>query len=562
MMNGHDPAPPDGELRELAADEGVPPDDALDALLAADVAAWRATLPVEEQFAARMEGMLRHADLRTHVSHGTVTTAEGESDEPDEEHLVREPLDEPDGGRLAIPRHISGRRGRGLLAAGAMAAVVAVLIVLIEVAAPLRGASVPMAPSQTITTRPPITLPGGAWQQVALPVASARWADYAISPSDAATIYACFSGAVPAVANGQVISGAISLWVTHDTGRHWSTIGLPLSGTASCQLSIARGASDRIGVLVDGTGSGPEACGNESIYLSDDSGARWHAVPYQAVFTTTALSPVCLLTVTSDALYIYSSWLTGEPISGGVQVSAWQRTTDGGQTWQRLDTAFGTQTLFMPWEVGTGDSFITSVIPMPGIHGGALWITHDGGTSWQRLGALPLGVGAFVRPATTPGLSEASASRPFYALAGEQIPSFLLRLAVYESGDGRTWAQLPPLPVPGATSQRTGMTDVLGVDASGRLYTLGVDPARGVPPPQSVPQELDQSRQWLWVWDPHVARWGVFPTPLDAPRPQLCGTPCWQGTITAGPSGASYLWVDVMGGDGAVTPALYRVVVR
>lgn len=568
MLNGNYSSPADDQrpatsLRaQDVVDDGLPPDEALDALLATDVAAWRATLPVEEQFATRMEGMLRHADLTTHVSHSTVATAEGESDEPDEERLVREPLDEPHGARWARPRRISGRRGRGLLAAGVMAAVVAVLIVLIEVASPLRGTSVPTAPSQTITARPPITLPGGAWQQIALPVTSAKWADYAISPNDPATIYACFSGGVPVTAGGQMNSSAISVWVTHDTGQHWNTIGLPLSSATSCWLSIARDDPSRIGVLVDGMSSGIQACGNDSIYLSDDGGARWRAVPYQAVPTTTALSPLCLLTVTSDAVYLSSSWLTGEPLSGGVQVSAWQRTTDGGQSWQRLDTAFGAQALFIPAEVGTGDSFIASVIPMPGIHGGALWLTHDGGTSWQRLGALPLNVGLSVLPAQTPGLSEPSASRPFYAVAGDQIPSFLLRLAAYESGDGRTWAQLPPLPVSGATSQHTGMTDVLGADAAGRLYTLGVDPTRGVSPPQSTPQELDQSRQWLWVWDPHAARWELFPTPLDVPWPQFCGAPCWQGSITAGPSGTSYLWVDVMGGDGSVTPALYRVLVR
>lgn len=561
MINDNNPSMADDERGEMGAAE--PADDVLDALLAADVAAWRATLPAEEQFAARMEGVLRSVDLMKRTPSTAlataVTAAEDEHEVQDGIELVREPLHEPRSARWATPRRLSSRRG--LLAVGAMAAVVAVLIVVIQVAQLHQGYE-STSPSQTVSERPPTTMLGGAWQQIALPVSSAKGADYAISPSDPATIYACFNEGVPPVTSPQVTPGAISLWVTHDAGRHWSTIGPPLPIGASCQITLARGDPARVGVLVEGGGNADQACDNATIYLSDDGGARWRAVPYLPVSSNSMLNPQCQLTVTRDTVYVLTYWLTGEPVSGGVQVSAWQRTTDDGQTWQRLDTPFGAQTLFMPWEIGTGDSFLASVLQAPSNVPGMLWITHNGGTNWQPLGPLPLGVGTFVLPSPASGLSAASASQPFYALAGEQIPSFLLRHSAYESGDGRTWSQLPPLPVSGATSLRTGMTDVLGVDQAGRLYSFGVDPARKMPTQSAEQQNLYQSKQWLWIWDPRAARWEQFPTPLDAPWPQLCDAVCWQGTITAGPAGANYLWVDVLGGDNFVTPALYRVLVR
>lgn len=107
------------------------------------------------------------------------------------------------------------------------------------------------------------------------------------------------------------------------------------------------------------------------------------------------------------------------------------------------------------------------------------------------------------------------------------------------------------------------MTQALGVDAAGRLYTLGVNPVSGVPPQGSltVPQqEPDLSQQWLWVWDPTAARWQRFPTPLAAPWPANCGALCWSGTISAGASDASYVWLGNLSGDAESGPAaLYRV---
>ncbi|HKS69599.1 MAG TPA: hypothetical protein VJQ45_04230 [Ktedonobacterales bacterium] len=558
MMNKHDPAPHDDELRELAPDEAPDdlPDDALDALLAADADAWRATLPAEERFAARMIGVLHGADGPGGIAQGSVAVVDNEQGDVT---FIREPLDEPRGDRRrpVLPR----RPVRGLLAVGAMAAVVAVLVVVLQVAGPLRGGYLPAAPTQVVTAKPPVTLAGGAWQQIALPVARALEGDYAVSPADPATIYACFSNATPNMESGQMIPGPISVWVTHDTGRHWGTVGLPPLTGLTCHLSLARGAPNRIGLLVEGVGNARQACDTDSIYLSDDGGTHWRTIPYQPASEAGVVSEGCLLTVTRDAVYIYSSWLTGEPGSGGVQVSAWQRTTDTGQTWRRLDGAFGAQTLSMPWEVGASDTFIASVWVMPGASDHALWITHDGGTSWQVLGPLPPDTGTFALPPQSSGQTGASSDYPIYALRGEQVPAQFFHLAAYESADGHTWVLLPPLPVPGATALRGGMLNVLGVDAAGRLYTLGAGTAGGVPSDSSQ-QGPDLSRQWLWIWDPSAARWERFPTPLAAPWPPNCGTPCWSGAISAGPASATYVWLGVMSGSTDAGTQLYRVLVR
>ncbi|HEX6798347.1 MAG TPA: hypothetical protein VF116_11615 [Ktedonobacterales bacterium] len=565
-MNKHDPAPHDSELRELAANGGIAPyDDALDALLAADADAWRATLPAEERFAARMMGVLRGAEVPARMEPGAVAVEDDEQDGATVT-FVREPLDGPREGRRrpALPRRLARGREGGLLAVGAMAAVVAVLVVVVQVLAPLRGGYLPAAPTQVVTARPPITLPGGAWQPIALPVSRALEGNYAVSPADPATIYACFAEGIPDT-GGQLIAGTLSVWATHDAGRHWSTLDLPTLNGAGCQITLARGDPDRVGVLVEGAGNARQACDNDTIYLSDDGGTRWRNVPYQPASPAGVVSEGCLLTVTSDAVYMDAFWVTGDPGNGGVQLSAWQRTTDGGQTWQRLDTPFGAQTLFMTWEVGTGDTFIASTVPTPSDPDHALWITHDGGTHWQRLGALPPNVGTFVFPAPTPGLNSANATHPFYALQGEQIPPQYFHLAAYESGDGRTWTHLPPLPVRGATEQRTGMTQALGVDAAGRFYTLGVGPTSDVPP-QSAPtapqQEPDLSQQWLWVWDARVAHWEQFPTPLAAAWPTDCGALCWSSAISAGPAGTTYVWLGVMSGSADMGAQLYRVLVR
>ena len=564
-MNGYYPSSADDEQQELAAVEL--PDEALDALLAGDATAWRATLPAEVQFAARMVGVLRSADspaAQAHAAGGAVAA----EDERDDAVFIREPVDEPRGsGRWWRPRRPGvargHRRGRGLLAVGAMAAVVAVLVVVLQVAAPLREGYLPPSPTQAVTARAPVTLPGGAWQQIALPTRSAIQGDYAVSPTDPATIYACFSDATPNLESGQTFPGTIGVWVTHDTGHHWSTVGLPTLNGASCLVTVARGDPSRVGVLVGGVGNARQACDTDSIYLSDDGGTHWRSIPYQPASPSGVFNTWCVLTVTSDALYVEASWLTGEPANGGLQLSSWQRTTDNGQTWQRLDHAFGADALFETAEIGAGDDFVADVTHMPGEGDHALWITHDGGSHWQRLGALPAAVGLFVLPPPAHALRDASASHPYYALRADQIPSYLLRLAAYASADGRTWAQVPPLPVPGATDQRPGMTQVLGVDTAGRLYAFGVDSQNGVPP-QSTYQAPgpSPSRQWLWVWDPSAARWEQFPTPLAAPWPQMCGTPCWSGTVSAGPDGASYLWVGLLHSDAEPSAQLFRVLVR
>jgi hypothetical protein len=144
---------------------------------------------------------------------------------------------------------------------------------------------------------------------------------------------------------------------------------------------------------------------------------------------------------------------------------------------------------------------------------------------------------------------------------GEQIPSYLFRLGVYASGDGQQWAALPPLPVPGATATRMGLTDILGVDAAGKLYAFGAGTRSGVVIASGA-QYPDLSQQWLWIWDPAASRWEQFPTPLAQPFPH-CGALCWQGTLTHGPGGSTYVWASEAAGlYGTGADRLYRVLVR
>lgn len=132
-----DPRPEDArdEAREtpdtFAASERS--GDALDQLLAADVAAWRARVPAAEQFAERMDGLLREPS----GAHG---------------HMMN--LQVPQGATVAARplqplRPTSPHVRRGLAAVMALVAVVALLVGMFQIVALRRGApSISSTPGQ------------------------------------------------------------------------------------------------------------------------------------------------------------------------------------------------------------------------------------------------------------------------------------------------------------------------------------------------------------------------------------------------------------------------------
>jgi hypothetical protein len=145
---------------------------------------------------------------------------------------------------------------------------------------------------------------------------------------------------------------------------------------------------------------------------------------------------------------------------------------------------------------------------------------------------------------------------PVYATSNEQLPAFLFRLRAYVSADGAQWTQLPPLPVPGATPTRTGLTQVGGATARGGLLALGVNPQTGVPggDDQDAAMRAATTSQWIWRWDPRSATWtALAPAPAECAECRLAGAT--TGAAQDGGTSGTYIW---LADHAQRAPALYR----
>ncbi|HET8913603.1 MAG TPA: hypothetical protein VFN23_19175, partial [Ktedonobacteraceae bacterium] len=159
----------------------------------------------------------------------------------------------------------------------------------------------------------------------------------------------------------------------------------------------------------------------------------------------------------------------------------------------------------------------------------ALWVSHDAGRSWKQTGTLPPQAGTFLLTTPQRGASWPSQTAPFYALAGEQLPSNLYRLQVFESTNGRQWSTLPPLSVPHASTARPGLVQSLSVTNDGHLLAFGVNPEIGVPTTNHAGQSMHTF--WLWSWNPQTASWQVLSSTLNHVADEGCGL-CWNGQLS------------------------------
>ncbi len=137
----------------------------------------------------------------------------------------------------------------------------------------------------------------------------------------------------------------------------------------------------------------------------------------------------------------------------------------------------------------------------------------DRGDSWRPLSKLQ---GIVPNEALAPfGAKSANATtdRPLYLSAGSYI---LSRRAVSQSRR-RSWTiAIGPICRRFLSRARAtdhiGITNILGVTASGKLLAFGVNPQTGVQTDKPLEEQFDQ--QWLWSWDPHAARWTSLAPPL------------------------------------------------
>jgi hypothetical protein len=301
---------------------------------------------------------------------------------------------------------------------------------------------------------------------------------------------------------------------------------------------------------------GPSSiCPGAAAYLSADGGETWNVVARRALPPLGNSHIVCELWVTAQHLYFWFWSSSSDP--RGIQVTLLERSDDGGQTWMRADNGFGSYSITV--QAGSGDTMLVAATPASDPAASVtLWVTLDAGRTWRRVGPMPQ-YSRWILASQEPGITSPTAGPALYSLVGDQIPAAQFRLRALQTTDGRRWTALPPLPVPGASAGRLGISNPLGVDASGRFLAFGVDPVAGVPVDDGSGSAVFDKGQWLWAWDPHTQRWAVAAVPLPRPWPR-CSELCWLAAFSwgaePGRSGnGTFLWVSGWTADGG----LYRI---
>lgn len=408
--------------------------------------------------------------------------------------------------------------------------------------------TIPTRKMLTVAAHAPSQLAASSWYQIALPVPSDAIRSYATSPVDSATLYLCASPA--ATPNGVETDNALTLWRTSDSGRHWRTLPLPLVSAGGCYLHVASDAPRHLALLLTNAGGSGADCSQVVLYLSDDGGDHWQQTPQRPSAPRSAGGSYCDIVITARHLYFLHSYDVARGDEKRVQVSEIERSDDNGQTWVRADSGLPHDALFFPTLFRNGDTLVTGVLAGIDNKEATFWVTHNAGSHWQKVSMLPdSGVDTVLENALPAG----SSVLPLYTEAGEDIPDLLFQTRVFQSADGRHWAALPPLPVPGASATHMGIIETLGVAPDGKLLVFGVDPQTGI---ANLSPFHPLSAQWLWAWDPLARRWSASSSSLPRPALQGCGSRCWNAQFTSDTSG-SYLWA--MSYDDDVGQTLYRV---
>lgn len=371
----------------------------------------------------------------------------------------------------------------------------------------------------------PAQIASANWERIPLP---GPLLAYTVAFHDPNTLYLC-TGSVAA-------PGPITLWKKARSEGQWSRINLPGAVGTGCSFASTGTQVARIAVMITNTVEKQRACDQNMLFTSDDNGASWERVPHTSIAPIGKSVDFCQLVATEGHLYWWYSYSLSwhDP-----QLSIVERSDDN-HTWARADSGLGQSVLFSaPQVTGDGKDLATIVTHRTSTSGSSrsvLWVSHNAGNSWQARAALPEQVGTFL---LTSMAQEPSQATPLYALAHEQLPSHLYQTQVYQSENGSEWVQLPALPVPGRSGERSGLLQVLTVASDGRLLAFGVDPQAGITK-QAARQPVTSFR--LWIWNPHLANWQVLSSPLHYTANEGCGI-CWSASFARSPSSGAYLYV-------------------
>lgn len=422
---------------------------------------------------------------------------------------------------------------------------------------------VPALSYAPITARPPLQNTTATWERIQLPMSGGQPRSYVVRADDPETIVAC-SGP-PTDAQGlTTVVGAISLWITHDGGRYWAQAPSPPLLGNTCYLSGAADDPAQLAVLTGDGATQPTTCSNYQINLSADGGATWRPSP-SVYAPVTGPMRVCwhYLWRTARHLYLYTSYqrATTQGIREPVMFAT-ARSDDGGASWMDLDAISHDPLNGWPEMTAIGDRMLATSGRSTGAEAGRtiLWSTVDAGRNWRPLSILDGYHGGTIWTPFGAGAQAPAADHPIYVTSMDSVSSSSFREQVVQLRDADHWSPVPPLPVPNASTERTGVLNVLGETKGGVLLTLGADPATGVilGGPQSEYTDAFK-QQWLWGWDPYQQRWTSYAAPLPVAWP-ACSDHCWQAqfaTAANDPGHTTYLYVSTTGADGGLV--IYRI---
>ncbi|GHO51928.1 hypothetical protein KSB_04030 [Ktedonobacter robiniae] len=370
----------------------------------------------------------------------------------------------------------------------------------------------------------PAQIVSANWERIPLP---GPLLAHMVASSDPSTLYICTgSAAAP---------GPIVLWKKSRDEGQWRRINLSGATGTGCSFASTATQSAQIAVMITNTIEKQRACDQNMLFLSSDDGASWERVPHTSIAPMGKGADFCQIAATEGHLYWWCSYSLSEH---SPQVSILERSDDH-RTWTRADSALGQEAFFSPPQViDGGKNLVTIVTHLSSLSESSrsiLWVSHGAGNSWQPQAALPEQVGTFLLAAPA---QEPSQVTPLYVLAHEQLPSHLYQTQIYQSENESEWAQLPALPVPGRSSERSGLLQVLTVTSDGRLLAFGADPQTGITKP-ALQQPVASFR--LWIWNPHLASWQVLSSPLRYTANEGCGL-CWSASIASSSSSGAYLY--------------------
>jgi hypothetical protein len=444
----------------------------------------------------------------------------------------------------------------------------------------------PRVTRATITPQPAArrTLPGD-WQrqpQVGLPNSDVRW--YTAAPNDPEALYACSAATTDKY--GFPEDGPVVFWSSHDAGQRWTSVPIPHTSATNCNIGVAPDAPQRLALLSQYYGTvlpKDAACSQLSLFLSDDDGAHWHAIPtlpdppvqpgripgQRTNCDAFAWPTMRHLFLSYD--YSVTAGLDNHVMKHG---SSFARSDDGGQTWQNLDANLppGSQDYPNLQPLDDGETLLYRVYQYEPAKNGKpeheetwFWVSRDAGDSWEPLADIDGLTFETMMPEMSAHALTPTQRRPLYLISETFMTSTTLRVQIAQMTDLNHWSPLPPLPIAGASPEHLGILSVLTTTPSGRLIVFGLGPDDHIPlaDGSQSSNNLGPKQQWLWEWDPVASRWSLLTPSLDMPWPD-CGDHCWHGWITPAQDAdgvSAYLCVTGYGSDdtGHGTQQTFRI---